>query len=226
MAEAQKTSMENTKDTDYTTVKDVNLDNDITGETSKTTLPVDTQAVKEVYSQAKEKATQAVSETYSQVTEKATETINEQKGTLAQGLSSLAENLRQMDENLRNSEAETPIVGFTAKYGDSLADQVQQVADYLERKDVRAMVSDVESYARRNPAIFIGGAFVAGLLLARFLKSSGQNVSSRQFSSTDTERASIGSGDFTTGTQTDFNTDTSTDFNTGTTGKNLTTDKI
>jgi hypothetical protein len=36
------------------------------------------------------------------------------------------------------------------------------------------MVRDAERFARRNPAAFIGGAFVLGLALARFLKSSGE----------------------------------------------------
>jgi hypothetical protein len=33
-------------------------------------------------------------------------------------------------------------------------------------------VHDAETFARRHPDLFLGGTFVAGLLLARFLKSS------------------------------------------------------
>jgi hypothetical protein len=36
------------------------------------------------------------------------------------------------------------------------------------------MVRNVEDFARRQPALFIGGAFMLGLLGARFLKSSAQ----------------------------------------------------
>ena len=34
------------------------------------------------------------------------------------------------------------------------------------------MARDAESYARRNPAVFLGSAFVLGILAARFFKSS------------------------------------------------------
>jgi hypothetical protein len=38
-------------------------------------------------------------------------------------------------------------------------------------------VSEAEDFARRQPALFLGGAFALGLLGARFLKSSGQQAS-------------------------------------------------
>ena len=38
----------------------------------------------------------------------------------------------------------------------------------------------MEHFARRQPVLFVGGAFTLGLLAARFLKSSGQRSSSRQ----------------------------------------------
>lgn len=175
MAEAQKASMNNT--TQGVTGIEPQSESNIKDKVNNA-VQGGSDTVKEVYGQAKEKAGQTVSQVYGQATEKASEKINEQKSSFAQGLSSLADNLRQMDENLRQSDKETPIAGVTAKYGDTLADQVQRVADYLESKDARAMVSDVEGFARRNPAVFIGGAFAAGLLLARFLKSSGSGGSS------------------------------------------------
>jgi hypothetical protein len=84
-----------------------------------------------------------------------------------------------MGENLRGGEEETPIANITAKYGDSLAKQVEQVSTYLEQKDLRDVLKDVEGFARRNPAVFIGGAFALGILAARFLKSSGDSSSRR-----------------------------------------------
>jgi hypothetical protein len=53
------------------------------------------------------------------------------------------------------------------------ADGVDKVAQYLRSRDLGRVVRDVESFARREPAIFLGGAFVAGLIGSRFLKSSG-----------------------------------------------------
>lgn len=127
---------------------------------------------KEILKQAKETAGQA----YGKVSEQASSQIITQKDNLARGLSSVADGIRQMGDNLRGSEqSQTPIAGLTAKYGDSLANQVEQVSNYLEKKDLRELVRDVEVFARRNPAIFIGGAFALGIAAARFLKSGNPN---------------------------------------------------
>jgi hypothetical protein len=46
------------------------------------------------------------------------------------------------------------------------------VSNYLQNTDVSEMVDRTEEFARRRPALFLGGAFALGLLGARFLKSS------------------------------------------------------
>lgn len=142
-------------------------------------LGVESGKTQDIYRQAKETAGQALG----QVSEKATTQIDEKKVTLARGLSSVADNIRQMGENLRGTEDETPIAAVTAKYGDSLASQVEQVSTYLEQKDLREVLKDVERFARRNPAVFLGGAFALGLLASRFLKSSGRNASGQALKS-------------------------------------------
>ncbi len=132
----------------------------------------DKEAAKEVVSQAKDKAGQAVGLAYEKVSEQASSKINEQKSSLALGLISVADNLREVDKNLQNNDQDIPLANITGKYTGSLAGQIEQVANYLDTKEISEMVGDVEKFARRNPAVFIGGAFAAGLLLARFLKSS------------------------------------------------------
>ena len=126
---------------------------------------------KEIIKQAKETAGQA----YEKVSEQASSQIVTQKETLARGLSSVADGIKQMGASIRGTEQQTPIAGLTARYGDSLAQQVEQIANYLERKDLRELVRDVEVFARRNPAVFIGGAFALGIAAARFLKSGNPN---------------------------------------------------
>ncbi|MBA3258913.1 MAG: hypothetical protein H0T68_05525, partial [Gemmatimonadales bacterium] len=59
-----------------------------------------------------------------------------------------------------------------AGLADGFADQVDQVAAYLREADFQRLARDVESLARRQPAIVFGAAFAIGLLGARFLKSS------------------------------------------------------
>jgi hypothetical protein len=121
-----------------------------------------------IIDQAKDTAGQA----YGVATEKAATKIEEQKATIATGLTSVADSLKQVGGTLREADDQSGITELTAKYGESLANQIEQISGYFERKDVREMIRDVESFARRNPALFIGGAFTLGLLAARFLKSS------------------------------------------------------
>lgn len=161
-----------------------NRDTSTTGSTQSQTggaaAGLDKDAVKDVYNKAKETTKEKAKEAYSQVAEKATTQIEEQKTNLAHGLTSIADSVRQFSGNLREADEETPIAAFTAKYGETLAQQVEGVSSYLEEKDLNEMVRDVESYARRNPAIFIGAALATGFLLARFLRSSGSSSTTTQ----------------------------------------------
>jgi len=128
-----------------------------------------------IVSQVKESGGKVASEALGTVKEKAFSAADEQKATLAQGLGSVAQTLRQVGETLKESDAPGGVAGITAQYGDSLARQVEQFSGYLEKHNVSEMLRDVEGFARRNPAYFIGGAFLLGLLGARFLKSSAPN---------------------------------------------------
>jgi len=58
----------------------------------------------------------------------------------------------------------------------SVAQKADGLSRYVRDKDLRGVASDVESVARRNPALFIGLAFAGGLVLARFLKSSDRRM--------------------------------------------------
>jgi len=132
------------------------------------------ETAKGLIDQAKSTAGQA----YGVAAEKATTVIEEKKVDLASGLTSVADTIRQVGSTLRETDEQTGITDTAAKYGDSLAQQIEQISKYFERSDVRVMVRDVETFARRNPAVFIGGAFAVGLLAARFLKSSNPNPNS------------------------------------------------
>lgn len=132
-----------------------------------------TGAIKDVLSQAKESTGQVASQAYGIAAKKATTAIDEQKANLAQGLTSVAENIRQLGVNKTGQD--NPIADIAAKYSDSVAGQVEQIGRYLDGKDLRQMATDVEKFARRNPAVFLGGAFALGLLAARFLKSGNPN---------------------------------------------------
>lgn len=125
-----------------------------------------------IVSQVKESGGKVASEALGQVKEKAATKIDEQKASLAQGLGNVADTIRQVGDNLRGTAGENNVTSTAATYGDSLANQVEQFSTYLEKHNVSDMLREVERFARRNPAYFIGGAFLLGVLGARFLKSS------------------------------------------------------
>jgi hypothetical protein len=61
-----------------------------------------------------------------------------------------------------------------AQYADKAADQVERFSGYLRETDVDEIMEEVRGFARRRPALFLGGAATLGFLGTRFLKSSSQ----------------------------------------------------
>lgn len=133
----------------------------------------DTTAAKDIYNQAKDSA----GKVYDIASEKAATKIGEQKTNLAQGIASVADTIRGLGDNLGGTEEPSGIADAAAKYSGSIADKVEQFSGYLEKKDLREVMSDVEEFAHRQPLLFLGGAFALGILAARFLKSSNLNQS-------------------------------------------------
>ena len=119
-----------------------------------------------------DKAKETASGTYDAVASQATTKIEERKGELSSGLRTLADTFRKTGTDLGQTPQSTPLTEVTARYTGTAANQIEKVASYFERKDLRAMMSDAEGFARRNPAIFLGVAFGLGMMAARFLKSS------------------------------------------------------
>ena len=52
------------------------------------------------------------------------------------------------------------------------ADMVDRVGAYFGQADGQRLLGDAEALARRNPLVAAGAAYVAGLSLSRFLKTS------------------------------------------------------
>ncbi len=133
---------------------------------------------KDTFNKAKETTGQMATEAVGQVKEKAASLIDEQKTNLASGINSVADSIRQIGENLGGDGKDNQIAALAGKYGDNLAGQVEKFSSYIEDKDLKELARDVEQFARRNPALFIGGAFALGILAARFLKSSSSGQTS------------------------------------------------
>jgi len=116
--------------------------------------------------QVKEQVQQTAADLKDQVTDQATGKIEEQKTAASGGLSTVAHAVRQTADQLEENDQEE-----IARYVHRAAAQVESVADYIGRRDLRGLAQDAEQFARREPALFLGGAFALGLFAARFLKS-------------------------------------------------------
>lgn len=81
----------------------------------------------------------------------------------ADQLIDVANALRQTSQQLHDN----PI----APYIEKAAQKVDEVSGWVRNADVDQIKQSVEGFARREPLLFLGGAFVLGIAGARFLKS-------------------------------------------------------
>lgn len=136
-----------------------------------------TEQVKDVAQQAKDQVKDLASQAKDQTVEMAhqaqdqvTNLVARQKEQAAERLGGLAGALHDAARQLEQKDAD----GF-GRYAHRAADQVDKASRYLRDKDLPTLVRDTEGFARRHPDLFLGGSLVAGVLLARFLKSSAEH---------------------------------------------------
>jgi hypothetical protein len=108
------------------------------------------------------------------VKDQATTQITTQKDRATDGLGSIAAAIRQSSQPLRDNNQE-----MLADYVARAADQIDRFSTRLGESDVNALIEDAKRFAHRRPAVVVGAAFAAGIIAARFLKSSG--AASQQF---------------------------------------------
>jgi ElaB/YqjD/DUF883 family membrane-anchored ribosome-binding protein len=109
--------------------------------------------------------------------EGATVRLSSQKDRATEGLGSLARAVRETSQPLRDNQQDT-----IAQYVEKAADQIERFSTRLRERNVKELVDDAQQFARRQPGVFIGAAFVAGIFAARFLKSS-SDARPRRYSS-------------------------------------------
>lgn len=94
--------------------------------------------------------------------------LDSEKNKAADAIGGVADAIRSTAE--RHSAP-----GPAGELGTRAADGIEDVADYLQSRSLRDVIGEVESFARREPAIFLGAAFALGLVGGRFLKSSARS---------------------------------------------------
>lgn len=117
--------------------------------------------------QADKSPAQLASETKHDLQSQATSAVAAGKNRAVAALGGVAQTLQKSAAQMRNEQQ-----NGLAHYAEQAGQQVQRVADYLKNNDAGQMADAAEDFARRQPAVFLGGTFVLGLLGARFLKSS------------------------------------------------------
>lgn len=80
-------------------------------------------------------------------------------------------------DTARNFEEKDPNIAWLAH---RTADRVEQIAEYIRSRDLQALRTDAEDLARRHPAVFFGGLFLAGVVVGNLLKASRRSGSDLQ----------------------------------------------
>jgi ElaB/YqjD/DUF883 family membrane-anchored ribosome-binding protein len=124
------------------------------------------EGAEEVMGKAREKAGEAAEKAQQQ----AKSQLSIGKDRVADSFDSVAQALRSSNEQM-GQEA-----GFVGDYMSRAADRVSEISEHLRRRDVNELIHETEDFARREPTIFMAGAFTLGLLAARFLRSSGGSM--------------------------------------------------
>jgi hypothetical protein len=87
--------------------------------------------------------------------------------TAANGIEKVAQSIRRVSTDMQTEQPQIADVAMTA------ADQAEKVAQYLRQTDARQLIGNVEDVARKQPLLFIGGAFLLGVAASRFIKAAG-----------------------------------------------------
>ena len=120
-----------------------------------------------VVEQTKQTVANVANQATAQATQKVQSGVAQGKDRTARALGAVADSLRSAGNDLRGRDE-----GMISQFVDRAADRASQIADHLNNSDPNALLDDVENFARREPMMFVAGAFAIGLVAARFLKSS------------------------------------------------------
>jgi hypothetical protein len=117
--------------------------------------------------QARDKVVDQAKSTFRDARDRAGSSLSDGRRRAAEQIGGIGGALHRTSEQLRHEDQ-----ARVADVADSVGRQLDRAAGYLRDSDGRTITRDIESLARRQPAIVFAGAFVVGLVAARFLRSS------------------------------------------------------
>ncbi len=128
----------------------------------------------DAFESARKLAGTEVAELVQQVKHEGQDFLSDRKGIVAEQFANVSGVIRRAAEKLRDTDSE-----FIAGYVDRAADTVEGIGKYIENRDPRDVIEDAGVIARRQPLLFAGGMFLAGLAAARFVKAATDEPSRR-----------------------------------------------
>jgi hypothetical protein len=128
-----------------------------------------TEQAKQQGQQLAQQARQQAGELATRGTEQVKSQLANQKHEASQRMVPVQSALRETGQQLRKQGQ-----GSVAGYADKTADQLERFSGYLRETEVDEIVDEARGFARRRPAVFLGGAVALGFLATRFLKSTSQ----------------------------------------------------
>jgi len=138
-------------------------------------------SIREAGRQTKDQIVESTRRTSAQVQERASAVLADQKSRAADEVGVVGQALHRAADSLDENDQ------MMGRYVHQAADMVDSCADWLRDKSASEMVRGCGDFTRRHPEVVLGGLFLAGIAVARFLKASDRNRSldESDFSRTD-----------------------------------------
>ena len=142
---------------------------DPTTQTTESTIAADATTTEEAHPlvEAGQQAAETAGHLAARATDLGMKQADRGREQAAEGIEHVARGIRRLSTDL---QIDQPAIAGAAE---TAADQAERVAIFLRDNDAREILSKIEDAARRQPLLFLGGAFVLGVAASRFLKAAG-----------------------------------------------------
>lgn len=132
-------------------------------ETAKQTGAQVASTVKEQAGEVTAEAGRQAKQVWQEARSEFTDQASTQQQRVAGGLHSLADELRQMADGSQEN-------GVASDLARQAADRAHGVAEWLQTREPGDLLSELQSFARRRPGVYLGVAAAAGLLVGRLTR--------------------------------------------------------
>jgi hypothetical protein len=120
---------------------------------------------------AKDELHKVGSETKQQAKDLYRQTQSELRDQAASQQKRVATGIRSLSDEFGSMADKSETQGVASDLAHQAATRAAGVADWLEQRDPAALLSEVKSFARRRPGVFIAVAAVAGVVAGRLTRS-------------------------------------------------------